>query len=102
MIPHNKVTENDVLCGKGGQSIHHRGNIQFRKWAEEMKPEYSQLSKSEKTPYSWKLVRKVWGVGGRFLEKDDDSGKYYVVVENDARLKASQALREEQGRKKAN
>ena len=100
MIPHKKVTDNDVLCGKGGQSIHHHGNIQFRKWAEEMKPEYSQLSKAEKTPYSWKLVRKVLDAGGRLLEKDDATGKYYVIVESDARLKASQALREEKGRKK--
>ena len=65
-----------------------------------MKPEYSQLSKAEKTPYSWKLVRKVWDAGGRFLEKDDETGKYYAIVESDARLKASQALREEKGRKK--
>ena len=100
MISAEEVTDNDVLCGKGGQSIHHPGNIQFREWAEEMKPEYSQLSKPEKTPYSWKLVHKVWEAGGRFLEKDDASGKYYVMDEKDARLKASQALREEKGRKK--
>jgi hypothetical protein len=100
MISADEVTDNDVLCGKGGQSIHHFGNIQFRQWAEEMKPEYSQLSKPEKTPYSWKLVNKVWEAGGRFLEKDDESGKYYIIVEKDARLKASQALREEKGRKK--
>ena len=100
MISAEEVTDNDVLCGKGGQSIHHPGNIQFREWAEEMKPEYSQLSKPEKTPYSWKLVHKVWEAGGRFLEKDDASGKYYVIVDKDARLKASQALREEKGRKK--
>ena len=100
MISADKVTNNDVLGGKGGQSIHHPGNIQFREWAEEMKPEYLQLSKPEKTPYSWKLVHKVWEAGGRFLEKDDESGKYYVIVDSDARLKASQALREEKGRKK--
>ena len=81
--------------------LHHRGsNIQFRKWVEEMKLEYSQLSKPEKTPYSWKLVRKVWGADGRFLGKDDETGKYYVVVESDARLKASQALRKVKGEKK--
>lgn len=100
MISAEEVTDNDVLCGKGGQSIHHPGNIQFREWAEEMKPEHSQLSKPEKTPYSWKLVHKVWEAGGRFLEKDDASGKCYVIVDKDARLKASQALREEKGRKK--
>eukprot|EP00563_Minutocellus_polymorphus_P006960 CAMPEP_0181031680 /NCGR_PEP_ID=MMETSP1070-20121207/6357_1 /TAXON_ID=265543 /ORGANISM="Minutocellus polymorphus, Strain NH13" /LENGTH=373 /DNA_ID=CAMNT_0023109065 /DNA_START=146 /DNA_END=1267 /DNA_ORIENTATION=- len=100
MIPADEVSEHDVLGGKGGQSIHHPGNIQFRQWAEEMKPEYSQLSKQEKTPYSWKLVHKVWEKGGRFLEKDDESGKYYVIFDKDARLKASQALREEKGRKK--
>ena len=100
MISAEEVTDNDVLCGKGGQSIHHPGNIQFREWAEEMKPEYSQLTKPEKTPYSWNLVHKVWDAGGRFLEKDDESGKYYVIDDKDARLKASQALREEKGRKK--
>ena len=65
-----------------------------------MKSEYSQLSKPEKTPYSWKLVHRVWENGGRFLEKDEGSGKFYVIDEKDARLKASQALREEKGRKK--
>ncbi len=100
MISADEITEHDVLGGKGGQSIHHPGNIQFRQWAEEMKPEYSQLSKPEKTPYSWKLVHRVWEKGGRFLEKDEGSGKYYVIDEKDARLKASQALREEKGRKK--
>ena len=100
MISADEITEHDVLGGKGGQSIHHPGNIQFRQWAEEMKPEYSQLSKPEKTPYSWKLVHRVWDNGGRFLEKDEGSGKFYVIDEKDARLKASQALREEKGRKK--
>lgn len=100
MISADEVTNNDVLGGKGGQSIHHPGNIQFREWAEEMKPEYSQLSKPEKTPYSWKLVHKVWEAEGRFLEKDEETGKYYVIDDKDARLKASQALREEKGRKK--
>eukprot|EP00561_Arcocellulus_cornucervis_P005363 CAMPEP_0185808320 /NCGR_PEP_ID=MMETSP1322-20130828/5540_1 /TAXON_ID=265543 /ORGANISM="Minutocellus polymorphus, Strain RCC2270" /LENGTH=327 /DNA_ID=CAMNT_0028504527 /DNA_START=152 /DNA_END=1135 /DNA_ORIENTATION=- len=100
MISTDEITEHDVLGGKGGQSIHHPGNIQFRQWAEEMKSEYSQLSKPEKTPYSWKLVHRVWENGGRFLEKDEGSGKFYVIDEKDARLKASQALREEKGRKK--
>ena len=63
---------------------------------------YVSSNKRDKMAISRSIVEAVRARSppGRFLEKDEGSGKFYVIDEKDARLKASQALREEKGRKK--
>jgi hypothetical protein len=47
-----------------------------------------------KTAFVKSIVNHVNSCGGRFLDVDDASGKYFVVTMEKARKKASQALRE--------
>lgn len=89
------IHENDVLCGRGGKSNHHPGNKRYRQVICELKGNYRDLSaKTEKTRVSREIVSTVYEYGGRFLKKEDNSGKYYIMPENEARRKTSQALRE--------
>ena len=47
-----------------------------------------------KTAFVKSIVNEVNSCGGRFLDLDDVSGKYFVITMEKARKKASQALRE--------
>ena len=78
-----------------GLANNHCGNNIFRDYAEQLRPRYEKLSKEEKTGVSLELVSMVHEAGGRFIQKDEESGLWYEVGYNRARKKASQALREE-------
>ena len=85
----------DVLLGRGGQTNNHSGNIKYREEVEKVKPMYfSCMTKSEKKEVSELLVAYVQDYGGRFLEKDPDTGEWMLASDRAARKKASQALRE--------
>ncbi len=90
-----KPNDSDVLCGRGGLTNHHPGNIRFREFVAEEKSRYVGLgnSKKEKTYFSEHILRTVHNYGGRFLKKDK-AGKWFVVDNDVARTKCSQALRE--------
>mmetsp|Transcript_31188 Transcript_31188/g.47767 ORF Transcript_31188/g.47767 Transcript_31188/m.47767 type:complete len:338 (-) Transcript_31188:156-1169(-) len=89
------IKDEDVLCGRGGKSNHHPGNKRYRQVIKEWKAKYRVISaKTEKTGVSRKIVSEVYQYGGRFLKKDYSNGLYYVMPENEARRKTSQALRE--------
>ncbi len=88
-------TDLDVLLGRGGLTNNHSGNIRYREEVEKVKPMYfSCLTKSEKKEVSELLVAYVQDYGGRFLEKDSESGEWVIASQSSARKKASQALRE--------
>lgn len=99
VIPENKVfvefTDKDVLLGRGGLSNKHPGNARYRKEIENTKSVYRSASKDEKTQWASLLVEYVQKYGGRFLEKDKETGKWYIVPDIVARRKAGQALRED-------
>jgi len=99
IIPEKKVyvdyTDRDVLLGRGGLSNKHPGNKRYRQEIENAKPVYRAASKDEKTHWASLLVEYVQKDGGRFLEKDKENGKWYIVPDIVARRKAGQALREE-------
>ena len=99
MIPENKVfveyTDNDVLLGRGGLSNKHPGNKRYRKEIENAKAVYRSATKDDKTKWAALLVEYVEKYGGRFLEKDKATGKWYIVPDIVARRKAGQALRED-------
>jgi hypothetical protein len=89
------ILEADVLCGRGGLSNHHPGNKRFRRVVSEMKRTYrSTETKNNKTSLSRAIVDHVCNYGGRFIKKDDKTGRYHVLTKADARKKTSQALRE--------
>jgi hypothetical protein len=83
------------LFATGGKANHHLGNKLYRKLVNEMKKRYrSTEDKDEKTDMSRSIVDQVCGYGGRFVKKDSGSNRYYVLSKSEARIKTSQALRE--------
>lgn len=91
------ITDKDVLLGRGGYSHHHPGNRSYRKVILENQKKYKKLDNNEKTALSMKLVAQVKETGGRFLKRDQNvmGEMYYIVPDMTARLKVSQALRED-------
>lgn len=88
-------TDNDVLLGRGGLSNKHPGNKRYRQEIENTKAVYRSAAKEEKTEWASLLIEYVQRYGGRFLEKDKETGKWYIVPDIVARRKAGQALRED-------
>ena len=91
----DKIGEWDVLCGRGGKSNRHKGNKRYRKLVSEMKSMYRDTgAKTAKTDLSRSIVKFVANYGGRFVKKDAKKGLLYVMTDDEARKKTSQALRE--------
>jgi hypothetical protein len=99
--------KHDVLCGRGGGTNNHSGNVMFRTMVNEHKLRYLAASKAEKPKVAAEVV-KLWRAQeppGRFLSRKDKSRKgpgsvkaegnvWYDVGDKKAREKASQCLRE--------
>lgn len=93
IIEQKDVTDNDVVCGRGGKVNNHPGNKRFRKLISEYSMKYLEAEKQDKPALAFEIVETVKQRGGRFLVKYSSDG----FVESDdhrAREKASQALRE--------
>lgn len=85
------------LCGRGGESNNFIGNRRFRKMVHTKKAAYREIpvkQRKVKTAFVKSIVESVITCGGRFVDLDDATGKYYVVTMEKARKKTSQALRE--------
>lgn len=90
------VRDSDVLCGRGGKSIRHPGNLKYREIVNEMKASYRNKERRvEKAGLSRIVVQRISCYGGRFIRKDDSTQNYYVLTQEEARRKTSQALREQ-------
>lgn len=97
-----KIQPTDVLCGRGGETNHHPGNIQYRLLVKAFQPLYVSAKRREKPLIAQCIVYSVRQVGGRFLKrstttasKDKMNCKEWEDVGNTkAREKTSQALRE--------
>lgn len=97
------IRETDVLCGRGGRSNHAPGNKRYRRVISEMKQTYKNTeAKSNKTDLSRAIVDHVCQYGGRFIKKEESTGRYYVLTRGEARKKTSQALRESKALKWTN
>lgn len=91
---------NDVMCGRGGGTNNHIGNIRFRQLVNEHKLRYLAATKVEKPKVAMEVVQ-MWRAlnpPGRFLTKTDpsqgDDSLWHDVGDKKAREKASQCLRE--------
>mmetsp|Transcript_15671 Transcript_15671/g.27226 ORF Transcript_15671/g.27226 Transcript_15671/m.27226 type:complete len:677 (+) Transcript_15671:229-2259(+) len=91
-----KPHSNDVLCGRGGSSNRHQGNIHFRELVAANKKIYVGLTKKQKMMVARKIVDAVHSTNppGRFLAKDLDTGLFYDIGLPRSLEKTSQALRE--------
>eukprot|EP00531_Pseudo-nitzschia_arenysensis_P009513 CAMPEP_0116147320 /NCGR_PEP_ID=MMETSP0329-20121206/17690_1 /TAXON_ID=697910 /ORGANISM="Pseudo-nitzschia arenysensis, Strain B593" /LENGTH=705 /DNA_ID=CAMNT_0003643237 /DNA_START=150 /DNA_END=2267 /DNA_ORIENTATION=+ len=89
-----KPRSNDILCGRGGSSNRHLGNIHFRELVAANKQIYVGLTKKQKMLVARKIVDAIHNTGGRFLAKDLDTGMFYDIGLPRSLEKTSQALRE--------
>lgn len=93
----SSLGEWDVLCGRGGESNNFVGNKKYRRVVNERKDAYRNIPlkrRKVKTAFVRSIVQHVNNCGGRFVDMDEQSGRYYVVTMEKARKKTSQALRE--------
>jgi hypothetical protein len=89
----HKVEPTDVLCGRGGETNHHPGNIQYRLLVKAFQPLYVSAKRREKPLIAQCIVYSVRQVGGRFLKRLNEK-EWQDVGNTKAREKTSQALRE--------
>lgn len=90
----SSISHNDVLCGRGGLTNHHPGNIFFRRMVRLRQESYLRASKRDKASVARDIVDTIRQLNppGRFLKK---GGDVWVEIGNrKAREKTSQALRE--------
>ena len=87
----------DVLCGRGGGTNNHPGNLIYRQFVEDEQLNYTQSPKSDKILYSNNVVQRIRNQDppGRFLQKNN-SNTYDDIGDQKAREKTSQCLREGQ------
>jgi hypothetical protein len=94
-IPEIKVyvikTEHDVLLGRGGESNAHSGNQRYLEEVKLLAPAYGNASKPEKTKISENVLQMVSQLGGRFIQKEKDTDRWFIAHDHAARDKASQA-----------
>lgn len=88
-----KVQPSDVLCGRGGETNHHLGNVQYRLLVKTFQPLYVSAKRRDKPLIAQCIVYSVRQVGGRFLKRATDK-EWKDVGNTKAREKTSQALRE--------
>lgn len=92
---------NDVLCGRGGVTLHHPGNIYFRLLVSNRREIYHQMTThQDKALVVDDVLTIIRGIKGRFLERSssnsnaNDSSVWVEVCHSKSRRKTSQALRE--------
>lgn len=98
-----KPHPNDVLCGRGGATNAHTGNLNFRALVAANKEVYVTLTKKQKMLMARAIVNTVHRQEppGRFLQKDAVSGTWFDIGLPRSLEKTSQALREKTAADKA-
>jgi hypothetical protein len=89
-----QVQRYDVLLGRGGETNHHVGNIQYRQLVKACQPAYLEAKRRDKPRIAAAIVRVVRAHSGRFLKKHANDNSWRDVGSTRAREKTSQALRE--------
>lgn len=92
-----EISQNDVLCGRGGLTNHHPGNVFFRRLVRMKQESYLLATKREKAGVAKEIVDLIRCLtpSGRFLKKDaQNPGHWIEIGDRKAREKTSQALRE--------
>jgi len=87
-----EINLNDVLCGRGGETNQHPGNVYYRTLVKARQVAYLQARRSDKPRIAASVVKIIRELGGRFLKRH--GGCWVDVGDKKAREKTSQALRE--------
>lgn len=92
----DKPSHNDVLLGRGVGINRRPGNIYFRDVVSQQVEEYLESSKSHKIKISRRVIDHIHALNppGRFLEKDEATGRWRECEVKRAHEKAAQALRD--------
>eukprot|EP00978_Attheya_sp_CCMP212_P001119 scaffold2332_cov50-Attheya_sp.AAC.3 len=97
--PANAVTfahrPGDVLCGRGGATNNHPGNIFYRHLVNKYRKLYLNALRKDKPSVAELVVDLIRERGGRFLTKEKDGMLWIDIGDVRAGAKAGQALREE-------
>lgn len=92
-----EINNNDVLCGRGGRTYHHSGNVQFRKLVDLRRQEYldRNTKRLDKASISAEVMNAIRNMDppGRFLKEKKD-GTFFDIGDAKAIVKIGQALRE--------
>ena len=68
-------TDLDVFCGRGSDCYNHEGNAYFRSLVSTLVPQYAEATyRATKTKTVRFIISSVLGRGGRFLQKDKQTG----------------------------
>ncbi len=78
------VNEIDIICGRGGLSLKHPGNINYRKIVNLNKKVYVTCHKTEKLRISMSIVAAVRDIKARFLEREDGKVSYSLYKKDEA------------------
>ena len=91
-----KYRDQDVLCGRGGGTNHHRGNAHWRKLVNSNKRLYLSLPKKQKALVAKSIVHTIRAQNppGRFLARNPANSLWSDIGDQKAAEKTSQALRE--------
>jgi hypothetical protein len=92
-------TELDVLCERGTRSNKHAGNQYYLQLVDNHRPFYrpqqqQQTSVSEKRRIVLEVIQMIHDRGGRFLEEDKKTKRWYVAPSKNVINKVGQALRD--------
>ena len=90
----SELNTHDVLLGRGGGTNTQVGNRRFRGLVTDFQPTYLMAKRKEKPLLARSIVLIIRKRGGRFVKKDDKSGRFFEVGDEKAEAKTSQALRE--------
>jgi len=88
------LTENDVLCGRGGGTNSYIGNRHYRALVQSFQPTYLKARRKDKPLMARDAVKVIRKRGGRFLKRDSKTRKWNDIGDEKAEAKTGQALRE--------
>ena len=113
IILKDAINKHDVLCGRGGDTNTHVGNISYREMVNRYKAKYLRAPKKQKPSIALEIVENIRNLEppGRFLKKVKvcegynivgDHVVYEIVGDKDAVQKACQSLREGSAKRNQN
>jgi len=96
IIQKDDINKHDVLCGRGGVSNTHVGNVSYREMVNRYKSKYRAATKKQKPLIAKEIVENIRNLkpSGRFLKKVKDHVGYEIIGDGEAVQKACQSLRE--------
>lgn len=91
----NKPHPNDIICGRGGRSNIHPGNIRYRKMVNMKADDYIKAPLGKKIPAVYEILNELRSQNppGRILKWDRIADSWYHISEKEAKRKICQCFR---------